>query len=68
MPERVGNIELYMGPQQVSGPDDLRQTIIDFIDGAKKKLDIAVHLTLFAMLFGLVYSQKHVHIGESLQQ
>ncbi len=42
MPERVGNIELYMGPQQVGGPDDLRQAVVDFIDGARRRLDIAV--------------------------
>ncbi len=42
MPQTVGNIELYMGPRDVGGPDDLRQAIIDFIAGAKKRLDIAV--------------------------
>jgi phosphatidylserine/phosphatidylglycerophosphate/cardiolipin synthase-like enzyme len=31
-----------MGPQEVGGPDDLLKCIIDFIDGAQKKLDIAV--------------------------
>ncbi len=42
MPEKVGNIELYMGPKETGGPDDLRQAIVKFIDGAKKKLEIAV--------------------------
>jgi phosphatidylserine/phosphatidylglycerophosphate/cardiolipin synthase-like enzyme len=42
MPERVGNIELYMGPQEVDGPDSLRDAIVDFIDGAERRLDIAV--------------------------
>ncbi len=42
MPERVGNIELYMGPQQVGGPDDLRQAVVDVIDGARRRLDIFV--------------------------
>jgi phosphatidylserine/phosphatidylglycerophosphate/cardiolipin synthase-like enzyme len=42
MPEKVGNIELYMGPSQVDGPDDLLKTIVDFIDKAEKKLFIAV--------------------------
>ena len=30
--------------------------------------NLVVHLTLFATLFALVYSQKHVHDGESLRQ
>ncbi len=42
MPQTIGNVELYMGPRQVGGPDDLRQAIVGFIDGAKKRLDIAV--------------------------
>jgi phosphatidylserine/phosphatidylglycerophosphate/cardiolipin synthase-like enzyme len=42
MPQTVGDLELYMGPQEVGGPDDLRTPIIDFIDGARKRLDIAV--------------------------
>lgn len=43
MPEKIGNkIEMYMGPHQVGGPDDLKKTIVDFIDGANKRLDIAV--------------------------
>lgn len=39
---KVGNLEIYMGPQECGGPDDLKKTIIGFIDGAKKTLDIAV--------------------------
>lgn len=39
---KVGNIELYMGPHQVGGDDDLLDTIVRFIDGAKKRLYIAV--------------------------
>lgn len=42
MPEKVGNIEIYMGPHQIGGQDDLLKTIVDFIDGAKKKLYIGV--------------------------
>ncbi len=42
MPEKIGKVEIYMGPQQVGGPDDLKKTIVDFIDGANKRLDIAV--------------------------
>ncbi|MCK5004085.1 MAG: DUF1669 domain-containing protein [Candidatus Aminicenantes bacterium] len=42
MPQKIGNIEIYMGPHQLNGKDDLLKTIIDFIDGAQKKLFIAV--------------------------
>ncbi|PCH97999.1 MAG: phospholipase [Bacteroidetes bacterium] len=43
MSQKIGNnIELFMGPKEVGAPDDLQQTIIDFIDGAQKYLDIAV--------------------------
>lgn len=38
----IGDIEIYMGPQEVGGPDDLRAAIIRFIKGAKRQLDIAV--------------------------
>ena len=39
---KLNDIELYMGPKELGGPDDLKTTIIDFIDGAKRSLDIAV--------------------------
>lgn len=42
MSKVVGNIELYMGPVQLGGSDDLQQVIIDFIDGAETSLLIAV--------------------------
>ena len=42
MPAKVGKIELYMGPTEVGGPDDLRAAIVEFISGAEKYLDIAV--------------------------
>ena len=42
MPQTVGKIQLFMGPQQTGGPDDLEAAIVDFIDGARKTLDIAV--------------------------
>ncbi len=42
MPHKQGKIELYMGPHDVGAPDDLEEIVIQFIDGAKKKLDIAV--------------------------
>ena len=42
MSKRAGNIELYMGPAELGGPDNLLDTIVKFISGAKKKLLIAV--------------------------
>ena len=43
MSQKIGNnIELFMGPKEVGAPDDLKQTVIDFIDGTQKYLDIAI--------------------------
>ena len=42
MPASVGSIELYMGPKEVGGPDSLQDAIVDFINGAERRLDIAV--------------------------
>ncbi|MEO1053633.1 MAG: phospholipase D-like domain-containing protein [Bacteroidota bacterium] len=42
MPLTIGNFELHMGPKQLGAPDDLKQPIIDFIDKAEKRLDVAV--------------------------
>lgn len=44
MPMKVGNIELYMGPKELGGPDDLKDAIISFISKAKprKRLNVAV--------------------------
>jgi phosphatidylserine/phosphatidylglycerophosphate/cardiolipin synthase-like enzyme len=42
MPKKIGNIEIYMGPQHVGAKDDLLAAIVDFIDGAQKRLFIAV--------------------------
>jgi hypothetical protein len=38
----VGSIEMYMGPQGLGSQDDLEQVIIDFIDGARNTLEVAV--------------------------
>lgn len=35
-------IEIYMGPQELGAPDNLKDTIVNFIGGATKTLDIAV--------------------------
>ena len=42
MPMIVGNVEFYAGPHDVGGPDDLEKVVVDFIDGAVKRLEIAV--------------------------
>lgn len=42
MPKTIGNIELYMGPATLGGKDNLLDPIVNFIDGAQKKLFIAV--------------------------
>lgn len=42
MPIKAGKVELYMGPKEVGGEDDLKSAITTFIDGATKSLDIAV--------------------------
>ena len=39
---KQGNIEIFMGPKAIGGPDDLEKVIVDFINGTEKKLDIAV--------------------------
>jgi phosphatidylserine/phosphatidylglycerophosphate/cardiolipin synthase-like enzyme len=37
-----GKIQAYLGPTELGAPDDLESVIIDFLNGAKKSLDIAV--------------------------
>ena len=37
-----GKIEAYFGPPGLGAADDLEQVIVDFIGGARKRLDIAV--------------------------
>lgn len=42
MAQKVGNVEFYAGPHTVGAPDNLEQVIVSFIDGTKKRLEIAV--------------------------
>lgn len=42
MPIAVGGVALHMGPRDLGAPDDLEQAIVDFIDGAGRRLDVAV--------------------------
>lgn len=37
-----GKIEAYVGPQELGAADNLEQRIVEFIDGAEHRLDIAV--------------------------
>jgi len=37
-----GNVEFYTGPKPIGAPDDLEAVIVEFIDGANKRLEIAV--------------------------
>jgi phosphatidylserine/phosphatidylglycerophosphate/cardiolipin synthase-like enzyme len=37
-----GKVEVYLGPQELGGADDLEGAIVDFVAGAKESLDIAV--------------------------
>lgn len=37
-----GKIEAYVGPQELGGADDLEAVIVDFVEGAKETLDVAV--------------------------
>lgn len=39
---KVGKVEFYAGPHDIGAPDDLETVIVDFIDKAEKRLEIAV--------------------------
>lgn len=42
MAKKVGKVEFYCGPKALGAPDDLEDVLIQFIDGAQKRLEIAV--------------------------
>ncbi|WP_177419379.1 phospholipase D-like domain-containing protein [endosymbiont of Lamellibrachia barhami] len=42
MPLEWGDLRLYMGPQELGGPDDLESPIVEFIGQVQKKLDVAI--------------------------
>lgn len=42
MPRKVGKVEFHAGPHTVGAPDDLEKVIVDFIDQAQSRLEIAV--------------------------
>jgi len=39
---KVGKIELYIGPNDLGAKDDLEDVIVKFINGAQKRLEVAV--------------------------
>ncbi|MEW8053089.1 MAG: phospholipase D-like domain-containing protein [Candidatus Thiodiazotropha sp.] len=39
---RVGHVAFFVGPHAQGAPDDLETVIVDFIDGAQKRLGISV--------------------------
>lgn len=42
MSKKVGDVEFYVGPHDVGAPDNLEDVIVTFIDGARRRLEIAV--------------------------
>lgn len=42
MSQKVGKVEFYVGPHTVGSVDNLEDVIVKFINGAKKRLEIAV--------------------------
>lgn len=42
MPLTLGNVNLYMGPHTLGAPDNLEEVIVQFIEGAQKRLEIAI--------------------------
>lgn len=42
MSKIVGNIEMYMGPDTIGGPDSLERAILDYIEAAQSELCICV--------------------------
>lgn len=42
MPVDIGSLEFYTGPETLGGPDNLNDTIIQFIEDAEERLDAAV--------------------------
>lgn len=42
MPVDVGSIEMFMGPAELGAPDDLEETICEFVAGARDELCVAV--------------------------
>ena len=40
--EKVDKVQIHMGPLSAGAPDDLEQVVVDFIGGAKTRLEIAV--------------------------
>lgn len=63
---KLSDIELFMGPQELGAPDDLKKTIIDFIDGAKRSLDIAIQeLDNIEIAKAVIEAKKRTYLTNS---
>lgn len=59
-----GKIEVYVGPPDLGGADDLEAVVVEFIAGARRKLDIAVQeLDSDPATFGAV-ARGHSHADQ----
>jgi len=38
----IGNVRIYMGPDDLGGPDDLEATIVGFVAAARDELSVPV--------------------------
>jgi hypothetical protein len=65
-----GKIEAYLGPPGLGAADDLEAVIVDFIKGARTKLDVAVQeLDSFAIARALLdASWRGVRVTLFLEQ
>jgi phosphatidylserine/phosphatidylglycerophosphate/cardiolipin synthase-like enzyme len=41
-PFASGKVDVFLGPRELGGPDDLEAVIVDFVAGARESLDVAV--------------------------
>ena len=55
---KIGNIELYMGPDKLGAPDNLEKVLIKFIGGARETLDIAVQELEFKPIAKAIIAAK----------
>ncbi|UCB56451.1 MAG: DUF1669 domain-containing protein [Candidatus Omnitrophota bacterium] len=64
--KKIGNVEVYMGPQELNQPDALGEVIINFIKKAKKALFIAVQELDSASIAKAIIEAKSRGISVSL--
>lgn len=58
-----GKIEAYCGPKDLKAPDDFEETIVDFIAGTTKTLDIAVQELDFPPIAEAVIAKKRAGVS-----